>query len=126
VVPIGDAEVAQELQRVREQSARFEEVEEPAVDGDRVQSKVEVSIEGEPVPEQSAESAWLLVGTNFPEFDEHLRGIKPGESREFDFTFPAELEDAERAGKVAHATVHAERIQRRVVPAEDEEFAKSV
>jgi trigger factor len=126
VVPIGDAEVAQELQRVREQSARFEEVEEEAADGDRVQAKVEVTLDGEPVPEQSAENAWLLLGTNFPEFDQHLRGVKPGESREFDFTFPAELEDPERAGKLAHASVQVQHVQRRIVPAEDEEFAKSV
>jgi trigger factor len=126
LVPIGDAEVAQELQRVREQSARFEEVTEPAVDGDRVQASIQVTFNGEPVPEQSAESAWLMVGTNFPEFDEQLRGIKPDESREFDFTFPADLDDPERAGKQARAAVQVAHVQRRIVPEEDEEFAKSV
>src|SRR5438093_614144 len=67
VVPIGEAEVARELQRVREQAARFEEVQEPAADGDRVQANIEVTLDGEPVPEASADHTWLLVGANFPD-----------------------------------------------------------
>ena len=51
LVPITDEDVARELQRVREQSARYEEVQEPAADGDRVQCRIQVTIDGEPVPE---------------------------------------------------------------------------
>ena len=126
VVPIGETEVARELQRVREQAARFEEVQEPAEDGDRVQANIEVAIDGEPVPEASADHTWLLVGANFPDFDQHLRGIAPGESHEFDFTYPADMEDPARAGKQAHASIQAERVQRRIVPAQDDAFAKSL
>jgi trigger factor len=126
VVPIGDAEVRQELQRVREQSARFEEVQEPSADGDRIQANIRVTMEGETVPEATADHTWLLVGANFPDFDQHLRGVAPGEAREFDFTYPADMEDAERAGKQAHASVEVERVQRRIVPAEDDAFAQSL
>jgi trigger factor len=126
LVPITDEDVSRELQRVREQSARYENVEEPAAEGDRVQARIGVTINGEPVPESSHESAWLLVGANFPEFDEHVRGIKPGEEREFDFTFPEDLEDKERAGQKAHAKLKVERVQRRLVPEEDDAFAKSI
>jgi trigger factor len=126
VVPIGDAEVRQELQRVREQSARFEEVPEPSADGDRIQANIQVTMGGEAVPEATADHTWLLVGANFPDFDQHLRGVAPGEEREFDFTYPADMEDAERAGKQAHASVEVERVQRRIVPAEDDAFAQSL
>jgi trigger factor len=81
---------------------------------------------GEPVPEASSDHTWLLVGANFPDFDQHLRGVAPGEAREFDFTYPADMEDRERAGKEAHASILVERVQRRIVPAEDAEFAKSL
>jgi trigger factor len=126
LVPITDEDVSRELQRVREQSARYENVEEPATDGDRIQAHIEVTIDGEPVPDSSHESAWLLVGTNFPEFDEQVRGVAPGEEREFDFTFPDDLEDKERAGQKAHAKLKVERVQRRIVPEEDDAFAKSI
>ena len=55
-----------------------------------------------------------------------MRGAVPGEEREFDFTFPEELEDKERAGKKAHASLKVERVQRRIVPEEDDAFAKSI
>lgn len=126
VVPIGEEEVSRELQRVREQSARYEEVQEPAAEGDRIQCSVQVTIDGEPVPEYSANSAWLVVGTNLPAFDQHLSGMTAGQAKEFDFTFPADLEDEERAGKQAHADVKVDRVQRRIVPAEDDEFAKGI
>ncbi len=111
---------------MREQSARFEEVQEPSADGDRIQADIQVAIDNEPVPEATADHTWLLVGANFPDFDQHLCGIAPGESREFDFTYPADMEDAERAGKQAHASVRVERVQRRIVPAEDDAFAQSL
>jgi trigger factor len=126
LVSIGEADVTRELQRVREQAARFEEVQEPAAEGDRVQVNIQISMGGEPVPEASSDHTWLLVGANFPDFDQHLRGVAPGEAREFDFTYPADMEDAERAGKEAHASILVERVQRRIVPAEDEAFAKSL
>jgi trigger factor len=126
LVPITDQDVANELQRFREQSARYEEVQEPAEDGDRVQCSIQVTMDGEPVPDASHESAWLLVGTNFPDFDQHLRGVTPGEEKEFDFAFPDEMENPERAGKQAHAALKVEHVQRRIVPEEDDAFAKSV
>jgi trigger factor len=126
VVPIGEPDVSNELLRVREQAARFEEVEEAAQDGDRALADIEVTREGEPVPGATHRNAWVLVGANFPEFDENMRGMSPGETREFDFEFPEEMEDAEHAGKPAHAVLRIDKVQRRVVPEEDDDFAKSV
>ncbi len=63
------------------------------------------------------ENAWLQVGTNLPDFDQKLRGMTPGETREFDFTYPSDMENEALAGKPAHAAVKVERVQRRNVPA---------
>jgi trigger factor len=126
LVKIGDEDVAREIQRVREQSARYEEVQEGAAEGDRIQASIQVTQDGEPVPGFSHERAWLLIGTNFPEFDQNLRGTTPGETKEFDFTFPADMENQELAGKQAHAVVKVDRVQRRLVPEEDDAFATSI
>src|SRR5439155_561191 len=91
-----------------------------------VQCSNQISVDGERLPEESHASAWMLVGTNFPEFDQNLTGILPGETREFDFTYPEQMQNEALSGKQAHAVITAERVQHRVVPAEDDEFAKSV
>jgi trigger factor len=126
VVAITEEDVSRELLRIREQAARFEDVQEPADDGDRILCSIQVAVEGQPVPEASVENAWLQVGTNLTEFDQNLRGMTPGETKEFDFTYPEDMENEALAGKPAHATVKVERVQRRSVPAEDEEFARSI
>ena len=125
VVPIADEDVSRELQRLREQSARYEAMEEPAAGRDRVQCSIQITVDGEPVPEASHENAWLLVGTNFPE-------IRPEP-------------DADQAGRVARVRLHlprgpgrtgawpASRLTPRcrwsgssagIVPEEDDEFAE--
>jgi trigger factor len=125
-VQITEGDIDRELARVREQAARFEDVSEPARDGDRVQASVTVTVDGEVVSDASAENAWLLVGGNFPDFDQGIIGIAPGEERTFTFTYPAEMQDEARAGKQARAVVKASRVQRRIVPEPSDDFAQSL
>jgi len=125
-VQITEGDIDRELARVREQAARFEDVSEPARDGDRVQASVTVTVDGEVVSDASAENAWLLVGGNFPDFDQGIIGIAPGEERTFTFTYPAEMQDHARAGKQARAVAKASRVQRRIVPEPSDDFAQSL
>jgi trigger factor len=125
-VAIGEGDIDREMARIREQAARFEEVTEPARDGDRVHANVSVTVDGEVVTDASAEGAWLLVGGNFPDFDQGIIGIAPDEERSFTFTYPADMQDEARAGKQAQATVKAIRVQRRIVPEPSDEFAESL
>lgn len=125
-VSIGEGDIDRELARIREQAARFEELEEAAQEGDRLQASVRVTVEGQAVEDATAENAWLLVGSNFPEFDRGVLGIAPGEERTFTFTYPADVSDADRAGKQAEATVKAVKVQRRIVPELDDAFAQSL
>jgi trigger factor len=125
-VAITEGDIDRELARIREQAARFEELEEAAQEGDRLQANVQVTVDGNTVADASAESAWLLVGSNFPEFDRGIVGIAPGEERTFAFTYPADVADAELAGKQAEATVKGLKVQRRIVPELADEFAQSL
>jgi trigger factor len=125
-VAITEGDVDRELARIREQAARFEEVDGPSQEGDRLQANVRVTVDGQAVEDATAENAWLLVGSNFPEFDRGILGIAPGEERTFTFTYPADVADAERAGKQAEAAVKAEKVQRRIVPELEDSFAQSL
>lgn len=126
LVPITDQMIEGELTRMREQAARFEEVESAAQEGDRIQASVKITVEGEVVEEAEGKNTWLIVGANFPEFDQNVIGISPGEERTFTFTYPAEMEDESKAGKQAEGLVAVQRVQRRLVPELDDPFAQSL
>jgi trigger factor len=126
LVPITEQMIEGELTRMREQAARFEEVESAAQEGDRIQASVKISVEGEVVEEAQGENTWLIVGANFPEFDQNVAGTAPNEERTFTFTYPADMQDEARAGKQAEAVVAVKRVQRRLVPELDDAFAQSL
>jgi len=68
-----------------------------------------------------------LGGAGFiPGFAEGLEGIKVGETRHVDVTFPAEYGAAELAGKPARFELTAKKLQKPVDAALDDEFAKKL
>ena len=68
-----------------------------------------------------------IGGTGFiPGFSEPLEGMKPGESRTIEVTFPAEYGVPTVAGKTASFEVTAHSLNRAVVPALDDELAKKL
>jgi FKBP-type peptidyl-prolyl cis-trans isomerase (trigger factor) len=68
-----------------------------------------------------------IGGAGFiPGFAEGLEGIKVGETRHVDVTFPAEYGAAELAGKPARFELTAKKLQKPVSAAVDEEFAKKL
>jgi trigger factor len=68
-----------------------------------------------------------IGGTGFiPGFSEPLEGMKPGESRTTEVTFPADYGVPTLAGKAASFEVTAHALSRAVVPAADDELAKKL
>jgi len=65
-------------------------------------------------------------GGFIPGFSEQLEGMKPGEARTIEVTFPAEYGAPDLAGKAASFEVTAKKLSRAVVPAADEELAKKL
>jgi trigger factor len=124
---VTDADVDAELRQAAEDAARYEDVDEPAQEGDRVLATVRISIDGKEVPEAGVkEASWLRVGANMPEFDQGLQGITPGVEKVFQFTYPEDFDDEERVGKQAEARVKTQKLQRRVVPEVNDAFAASL
>ena len=68
-----------------------------------------------------------LGGTGFiPGFADQLEGMKPGESRTIEVTFPEDYANKELAGKLATFDITAQKLNRFAEAAVDEEFAKKV
>jgi trigger factor len=65
-------------------------------------------------------------GGFIPGFGEQMEGMKPGETRAIEVTFPAEYGNQQVAGKAATFEVTAHAIGRAILPALDDELAKKL
>ena len=127
---VSEADIDHAVEAVRERAATFEVVSDrPAEDGDflTVSHKAyDIKAPASPpleVPEDSIELGAQRIP---PEFTEHLRGARPGETREFDVTYPEDYRQKSLAGKTYRYHVEVQSIKHKVVPAADDELAKSV
>ena len=65
-------------------------------------------------------------GRLLKDFEQSLAGLKAGDNKGFDLTFPAEYAAKELAGKAAHFEVQVKDVQTPVLPPVDAEFAKAL
>ena len=84
--------------------------------------------DGEPFPGGTAERMPIVIGEDrlIPGFEEHLVGLRVGETAEFDITFPEDYVEASLAGQVAHFSATLKELREKVRPPADDEFAKSL
>ena len=105
VVEIDEADVDKEVQRVFAQQRGFEDKGDEGVaeTGDRLGLSFKGTIDGEAFPGGSADHAHLTVGSGefIPGFEEQLVGMKKGETKSIEVTFPKDYAQEELAGKKA-------------------------
>lgn len=125
---ITDEDLAKRIDEIREQKAQYVNVDpRPVVDGDFAVVALEsiTGVEGEPV---KTEEMQLEIGVKdtFEAFTENLRGVTPGEEKEFDVTYPEDYGTAKLAGKTVrfHATLKG--IRRKELPELNDEFAQDL
>ena len=103
--------------------------------GDRGAAKGEVltvdyvgRIDGTEFPGGTGTDINIEVGGEgfIPGFSEQVEGMKPGETRTIEVTFPAEYGAPDLAGKAAAFEITAKKLSRAVVPAVDDELAKKL
>ncbi|MDH7481492.1 MAG: trigger factor [Armatimonadota bacterium] len=124
-VEVTDKDVEAQLEHLRESRATSKPVEDRGVEnGDFVIAEITSRIEGE---ENSRSTRSILhVGTNLPDFDKAIIGMKPGEKRTFSLTYPVDFADPDLAGKKAEFDVTVDSIRIRVLPELNDEFAKEI
>jgi trigger factor len=85
-------------------------------------------IDGTEFPGGTGKELEVEVGGGgfIPGFAEQLEGVKPGESRTIEVSFPAEYAVPHLAGKAASFAVTAHEVSRPVMPAVDDELAKNL
>lgn len=117
---VSDADVDEELQRLRERFGTLEGVDRPAADGDFVVLDLTATIDDEEIDSVSGISYQIGTGTMLPGLDEALAGLGAGESA----TFTAPLQGGEHANEDAEVTVTATAVKQRDLPAVDDDFAQ--
>jgi trigger factor len=125
---IRDEEVEQEIKTLQKKRARYITKDEPAQKGDRVEIDFESRIGGVKVEGGESRNHPLIVGEgNFiPGFEDNLVGMKKGEIKEFDLTFPDNYHKKSLAGKSTHFKVKMKIVQKVELPDINDDFARSL
>ena len=125
---VTDAEIDQTLQRIAEQNRPFMAKSEGAEKGDRVVLSFQGTIDGQPFEGGAGEDVPLVLGSGqfIPGFEDHLMGIKAGESRTFDIKFPDDYPAKAMAGKDATFAVTAKAVEAPGAVTIDDDFAKTL
>ena len=109
VIDITEEEVTAEVNRVFAQNRGYTDKGDDAVveNGDRLGLSFVGKIKGKPFDGGTSDHAHLTVGSGefIPGFEEQLVGMKKGETREIDVTFPKDYQSEELAGKKAQFEV---------------------
>jgi trigger factor len=135
---VNQADIDTAIERLRDQVADFVDVADRELAmGDFAVIDFTGAIDGVPisdiVPEASknlhgGKKFWLhLAPENFlPKFCEQIVGMKPGDTRSVQVTFPAEFPVTELAEKKADYAVTLNEIKEKVLPAVDDAFAAKI
>jgi trigger factor len=127
-VSVDDAAVDKTIEILRKQRRTYAKVERAAQDGDRLTVDFEGRIGGEPFAGgKAAGFAFVLAeGRMLPEFETAARGMRAGETRTFELTFPADYHGKDVAGKTASFELTLKQVDEPRLPALDAEFAKAL
>ncbi len=128
VVEVTDEDVSKEMQRVFRQNRGYEPKPDDGVveQGDNLGLSFVGKIDGKTFPGGSSDHAHLIVGSGdfIPGFEDQLVGMKKGETREVQVTFPADYNNAELQGKTANFDVTILHIDAPMAGEFNDEFAQ--
>ncbi len=129
-VAAADAEIDQQIERIAGQQKRHQDALDghPAVEGDLVVMDYVGTVDGVAFDGGTGEGMSVELGSGrlIPGFEDQLEGVKKGEERTLNVTFPADYGEASLAGKAAQFAVKVTDVR---IPGEmkiDDEFAQTL
>ena len=126
VPPVTDAQVEEQLAKLREQRASWLPVEgESPKPGEMVRVEVAPIDDGEVKPAQPY-SLVLGGGQAIPALEEQIMLLKPEETRDAEVRFPDDFADEARRGQSRKVRITLHEVKRQELPALDDAFAKEV
>lgn len=132
---VTDEDIVRALDALRQPRTTFNKVERPLQTGDIAVVNYTGTCEGKPILELAPASKGLAEQTNFwveiggtsfiPGFGEQLMGAKATDSRTVNVDYPADFVAPQLASKKGVYQVQIVEVKEKVLPAVDDEFAKS-
>ena len=122
---VAEGDVDAMIQNLREQRPTYAVVEREARDTDRVTIDFEGTIDGVPFEGGKAENYPIDIGAGrmLADFEAGLRGVKAGDTKDIELTFPANYQ-GNLAGKQAKFAINVKQVEERTLPELNDEFAK--
>jgi trigger factor len=121
-IQIGENEIDEQVNALRERFATLKTAERPAQNGDYVQIDLAATVDGQEVPGGSATNISHEVGSGqlLPGLDEVLVGMSANDST----TFVTQLVGGDFAGRDADVAVTVRTVKEKQLPELDDEFAQ--
>jgi len=125
---VSDAEIDEAVQKIAEQNRPFNAKTEGAGKGDKVTMTFQGTLDGKPFEGGSGENVPIVLGAGqfIPGFEDHVIGIKAGESRTFNVTFPEQYPAPRVAGKEVTFAVTATAVDAPGTIEVNDDFAKTL
>jgi trigger factor len=122
---VGEAEVTKTIDVLRKQRTRWNEVQRPAQNGDRVTVDFVGKLDDVAFEGGSATDFQMVLGEGrmLPDFEAGAVGKPAGETGSFDVAFPEDYSAKELAGKTARFELTVKKVEEPELPALDSEFA---
>ena len=126
-VEVSEEEITAELAKEQKKGARIVTVEREAAEGDTANIDFEGFKDGVAFEGGKGEGFDLTLGSGsfVPGFEEQVVGMKAGEEKDIDITFPEDY-TPELAGAAVVFHVKCNEVKENVLPELDDEFAKDV
>ncbi|TCW30728.1 trigger factor [Gulbenkiania mobilis] len=126
VAEVTEAEVDKTVDILRKQRTRYSRVEREAASGDRVIIDFKGTIDGVPFEGGSAENFPFVLGQGqmLADFETGVTGMKEGETKSVEVSFPEDYHGKEVAGKKAVFEITVKNVAEAQLPEVDADFAK--
>lgn len=124
---VTSADVDTMIENLRKQRPTFNAVERPAHDTDRVTIDFEGTVDGVAFEGGKGEGVPIMLGEGrmLADFEAGLQGVKTGDTKTIELTFPANYGAPALAGKLAKFAVKVNGVEEQVLPELNDEFCKS-
>lgn len=126
---VTDADVEKEIDSMRDRIAeKIDVTDRPAQEGDTVNIDFVGKLDGKEFEGGSAEKYDLTLGSHqfIPGFEENVAGMKIGDVKDIEVTFPEDYQAENLKGKKAVFTVTLHSVKGKKLPELDDEFAKKM
>lgn len=128
VLEVGATELDSTIEVLRKQRIRYEPVDRAAAEGDRVKVDFLGKKGGEPFQGGQAKDYPFVLGQGgmLPDFEKAVVGLKSGESKTFDMTFPSDYFSKDLAGQAVTFEITVKEVAEGILPEVDGDFAKAL